>query len=159
MERIKKTTLYHYPVMWLKKCSINLKISRRTRQWLDIDTPLLSIQVECSQSPFLTKNFKLINILISTIVSGIQNKIISHKQSKFKRGGGSGWVWHHHNITPGYLLPGSPSEYLFVRHEPTASITARDVKFSEAISSRLLNCLFFSLLIISRTSGSASLRP
>jgi len=28
-----------------------------------------------------------------------------------------------------YLLLGNPSEYLFVRHEPTASITALDVKF------------------------------
>ena len=33
------------------------------------------------------------------------------------------------------LLPGNPSEYLFVRQDPTASITALDVKFSEAISS------------------------
>ncbi|KAG6389418.1 hypothetical protein SASPL_150886 [Salvia splendens] len=29
---------------------------------------------------------------------------------------------------------GNPSEYLLVRQEPTASITAREVKFSEAIS-------------------------
>lgn len=47
-----------------------------------------------------------------------------------------------------YLLPGKPSEYLFVRQEPTASITARDVKFSDAMSSRPRNCLRFSHSII-----------
>ncbi|KAK8333046.1 hypothetical protein V6Z11_A10G180800 [Gossypium hirsutum] len=40
------------------------------------------------------------------------------------------------------LLPSSPSEYLFVTHDPTASITARDVKFSKAISSRPSICPF-----------------
>jgi hypothetical protein len=33
-------------------------------------------------------------------------------------------------------LPGYPSLYLFVRHEPTALITAGDVKFSLAINCR-----------------------
>jgi len=56
-----------------------------------------------------------------------------------------------------HLLPGSPSEYLFVRQEPTASITARDVKFSDAISSKLLNWRCFSLSIIALTSGSTLL--
>ena len=39
-------------------------------------------------------------------------------------------------LKPGaYLAPGCPSLYLLVRHEPSASITGADVKFSLAISS------------------------
>ena len=34
-----------------------------------------------------------------------------------------------------HLAPGCPSLYLFVRHEPSASITGAEVKFSLAISS------------------------
>jgi hypothetical protein len=55
-----------------------------------------------------------------------------------------------------YLFPGSPSEYLFVRHDPTASITALLVKFSEAMSSRPRNCRSFSFSMIEATSGSSS---
>jgi hypothetical protein len=57
-----------------------------------------------------------------------------------------------------HLFPGNPSEYLLVRHEPTASITARDVKFSEAISSKPRNCRRFSHSMMACTSGSRSCR-
>jgi hypothetical protein len=39
-----------------------------------------------------------------------------------------------------YLACGRPSEYLFVMQEPKACMTARDVKFSEAISSKPRTC-------------------
>ena len=50
------------------------------------------------------------------------------------------------------------SEYLLVKHEPSVSKTARDVKFSEAIISNPPICRFFSLRINSYISGSASRR-
>lgn len=53
-----------------------------------------------------------------------------------------------------YLFPGYPSQYLFCMHEPRASSTARLVKFSEAMSSKPLICLCFSLRIKSYITGS-----
>ena len=41
----------------------------------------------------------------------------------------------HASMLSAHLAPGWPSLYLLVRHEPSASITGADVKFSLAISS------------------------
>jgi hypothetical protein len=46
-----------------------------------------------------------------------------------------------------YLAPGSPSEYLLVRHELKTSNTAVEVKFSEAIISSPNRWRLFSFLI------------
>ena len=43
-------------------------------------------------------------------------------------------------------------------HEPSASITALEVKFSEAMSSMPSRCRTRSFSMMSNTSGSASLR-
>lgn len=139
--------------MRVKKCSINFKIGGRTRQRLNVDTPFLAIQTKCSQSSLLTEGFKFINVFIATIIPK-QKSSLRYKKNPPKK-------TMHSRFTvdiKSYLFPGNPSEYLLVRQEPTASITALDVKFSEAISSRLLNCLSFSLPMIDQTSGSASLK-
>lgn len=47
-----------------------------------------------------------------------------------------------------------PSEYLLVMHEPSASITAIEVKFSEAMSSMPSRWRTRSFSMISYTSGS-----
>ncbi|RDX78037.1 hypothetical protein CR513_41742 [Mucuna pruriens] len=47
-----------------------------------------------------------------------------------------------------------PSEYLLVRALPSASITANEVKFSDAISSMPRHCRRFSFSMRSWISGS-----
>lgn len=49
-----------------------------------------------------------------------------------------------------------PSEYLLVRALPRAWITAKEVKFSEAMSSIPRHCRRFSFSIRSKISGSAA---
>jgi hypothetical protein len=49
-----------------------------------------------------------------------------------------------------------PSEYLLVSGEPSASMTASEVKFSDAMSSMPERCRRFSRSMRSYTSGSAS---
>jgi len=53
-----------------------------------------------------------------------------------------------------YLWPTCPSEYLFVKHEPSACSTALLAKFSLAIISKQRFCRSFSLWIRSSMSGS-----
>ena len=45
-------------------------------------------------------------------------------------------------------MPGRPSEYLLVRHDPFTSITAFDVKFSDAMSSRPRRWRCFSFFMM-----------
>src|SRR5213082_52255 len=60
---------------------------------------------------------------------------------------------------PYQRLFGKPSAYLLVRTVPCASITARLVKFSDAISSMFSRCRFSSAVIASKTCGSTLRRP
>ncbi|MFS8019008.1 hypothetical protein Hanom_Chr15g01398781 [Helianthus anomalus] len=49
-----------------------------------------------------------------------------------------------------------PSEYLLVKGDPKAWMTANEVKFSDAISSIPRDCRRFSCSIRSKISGSAA---
>jgi hypothetical protein len=63
------------------------------------------------------------------------------------------WLMEHHRFGASmqppfaHLACGRPSEYLLVMHEPRACITAREVKFSDAINSKPWTCQMNSIRI------------
>lgn len=68
------------------------------------------------------------------------------------------WLMEHHQQVQvchppsrAHLACGRPSEYLLVMHEPRACITAREVKFSDAINSRPWTCQMNSITISNST--------
>jgi hypothetical protein len=59
----------HDFVAWLKKCSVNFKISGTSTQRLNIDGPFVWIQSESSECALLAKNLNLINKLVTAIIA------------------------------------------------------------------------------------------
>ena len=59
----------HNPVFRLQESWKDLKIGRRARQGLHIAPPLLRVESISLKSSFLTKQFNLVNVLISAIVT------------------------------------------------------------------------------------------
>lgn len=48
---------------------VNLQVGRAARQALDIDTPLLGVEVEGLESSLLAKQLDLVDVLVATIVT------------------------------------------------------------------------------------------
>lgn len=64
----------HDAVMRLEYSCVGSKVSRRTRVWLDVDAPLLWVQVKGLQSSLLTQKLDLVNHFCSTVVSKAKEK-------------------------------------------------------------------------------------
>ena len=112
-----------------------------TRIWLNIDTPLLRVQVKGFQCSLLTEPFQLILMFSSSIVSDNYTKYNNEQIGKELK----------QTSMNTHLWPGYPSEYLLFIQEPNASRTALLAKFSDAISSSPYVCLCFSFFIIENT--------
>ena len=54
----------------MRKNHTYLKVGRAAAQTLDVDTPLLGIQVKGFKGTLLTKQLDLINVLVAAIVPG-----------------------------------------------------------------------------------------
>merc|ERR1712000_351353 len=59
----------HQPVMWSHNGLVNLQVCWTPAQRLDIDTPLLRVEVERFQRSCLTCEFHRINMLVASVVS------------------------------------------------------------------------------------------
>jgi hypothetical protein len=60
----------HETLMGLHNGLVDLEVGRRTRESLDIDTPLIRGEVEGLESTLLTESLNAINVLITTVVTG-----------------------------------------------------------------------------------------
>jgi len=60
----------HKTTMGRNNGLVDLKVGRATRETLDIDTPLLGIDMEGSESATLAKKFDLVDVLIASVVTG-----------------------------------------------------------------------------------------
>lgn len=123
------------------------KHSRRlklTRVGLDVHTPLLWIQAKDLERALLAQRLDLVNHLVSTIIT-LARKALNGKRKKEKAHLEKETHAHRHG-TSNVLRKKSlartkmisrtyPSEYLLVAQLPFASCTAREQKFSDAISS------------------------
>lgn len=60
----------HEPSMYRHKRLIHLQVGRATAEGLDIDTPFCGIEMKRLESALLAKKLDLVNMLISSVVSG-----------------------------------------------------------------------------------------
>ena len=60
----------HQAVVWSHESLVDLKIGGTAAQALNIDTPLLRVDVEGLEGSCLAKELNLIDVLVATIVSG-----------------------------------------------------------------------------------------
>lgn len=54
---------------------VDLQVGRRSRKALDVDTPLVRIEVEGLESTLLAKKLDLVNVLVATIVTGARKTL------------------------------------------------------------------------------------
>lgn len=112
------------------------------RVGLHIDSPGSWVEAICSQRARFAQQLSTINHLVAAIVPvcSWEGSIAPHSHASVAACGAgraglrSLWrlAWRSRGT---HRAPGWPSEYLFVMHEPSASRTGRDVKFSLAMSS------------------------
>jgi len=132
---------------------------------LHVDAPMLRVQAVCRQGAVLAQVLHAVDDLVTAVVPGQQRDVCSTKNGRQARGhhteqqkayniedctSDDAAALHmqilkaarhvkiderHASAVSAHLAPGWPSLYLLVRHEPSASITGAEVKFSLAISS------------------------
>lgn len=68
----------HKSIMRLHDCLVYLQIGRASTEALDVDSPLLWVQVERLQGSRLASQLDLVDVLISTIVtsSGVTLRVL-----------------------------------------------------------------------------------
>lgn len=115
-------------------------MTHTTRVGLNINTPLGGVEVERGESAFPAENFKLINVLITTVVTSIRETLrvlVGEDRTIGLHSSAAGQVLRRVN-----------------------GIVRKSWKkqTSEAMSSRPVNCLHVSLSMIFFTSGSISAR-
>lgn len=59
----------HQAFMRLHDRLVHLQVCRGARQALDINTPFLSIEVECLESTLLAEGLNRVNVLVTTVVT------------------------------------------------------------------------------------------
>jgi hypothetical protein len=60
----------HEPVVRPHDGLVDLEVGGRTRQALDVDTPLLAVETESLKGALLAKKLDGINVLVTTVVAG-----------------------------------------------------------------------------------------
>lgn len=60
----------HKTVMGFHDSLVHLQVCRRSRQTLNVDTPLLSVEVERLESTLLAESLDRVDVLVTTIVTG-----------------------------------------------------------------------------------------
>lgn len=59
----------HNTVLWLNQSCEGSEVGSGTRVWLHVDSPHVRVQVESSKGALLRKNLKLVNVLVTTVVT------------------------------------------------------------------------------------------
>jgi len=75
----------HESVVWAHDGLVDLEVCRRATQALDVNTPLLRVEVEGLESALLAKKLDLVNVFITTIVSCswvTLRVLVAHRRSK-----------------------------------------------------------------------------
>lgn len=54
---------------------VDLQVGRRSRKALDVDTPLVRVEVESLESTLLAKKLDLVNVLVATVVTGTRETL------------------------------------------------------------------------------------
>lgn len=74
---------------------VDLQVGRATTEGLNIDTPLLRVEVEGGQSTLLAENLNLVNVLVSTVVTSTGlalGVLVGHGRAKSVEDGARGHV-------------------------------------------------------------------
>ena len=59
----------HNTVLWLNQSCEGSEVGSGTRVWLHVDSPHVRVQVESSKGALLRKSLKLVNVLVTTVVT------------------------------------------------------------------------------------------
>ena len=123
---------------------VNLQVGRAATEALDIDTPLSRVEVEGLESTLLAKKLNLVDVLVSTIVSGTGvalGVLVGHGRAQsIEHGAGRD---------------------IFGGDEDDGLSLALDLLFLQAADKYIANCplpWIGELTMISATSGSESRR-
>lgn len=83
----------HKTVVWSHESLVDLEVGGAAAQALDIDTPLLRVDVEGLEGSCLAKKLDLIDVLVATIVSGTGvalGVLVGHGRAKGVEDGAGG---------------------------------------------------------------------
>ena len=85
----------HESFVWSHDCLVYLQVGRGARQTLNIDAPLLIIQVECLEGTSLAGQLNGVDMLVSTVVSSTWvtlRILVAHGRSESIEDGAGGDV-------------------------------------------------------------------